>query len=105
MDEIKIMRHLSQIEHNYSNYEAFVREKRTNLDNMAKILNDSRFLTAPFSEHTTVFQQARDNFVKKEHLPYEKLQWVDIEDTSLGRRLESYFDNLKREKKALLRQI
>ena len=65
---------------------------------MKQLLNDSKFLTQPFHETMTAFQ-TKDNFLRSEHLNYEKLQWEDIEKTTLGRRLDGYFASLKHEKK------
>jgi len=56
---------------------------------MKQLLNDSKFLTQPFKETITAFN--KDNFLRSEHLNNEKLQWEDIEKTTLGRRLDGYF--------------
>lgn len=87
MDDIKVMNHLAQFERNGENFADFVHDKTTHFENMKQLLTDTRFLTAPFHEQMTAFDQSRDNFLQSEHLGYEKLQWEEIENTTLGRRL------------------
>jgi len=55
MDDLKIMKQLAEMERMHVNFENFVRDKRSHFDNVAQILNDSRFMTAPFSDNVTIF--------------------------------------------------
>lgn len=89
LDEYKVVMHLAEMERQAENFQFFVNNKVQHFTNMKQLLNDSKFLTQPFKETMTAFN--KDNFLRPEHLNNEKLQWEDIEKTTLGRRLDGYF--------------
>lgn len=78
IDEIKLIKHLSQMERMADNYTEYVRDKNSNFHNVKQLLNDAQFLTEPFVERKTNQAQHDDLFLKTEHLSYEKLTWEDI---------------------------
>ena len=78
----------------------------TKFNNLKQLLEDSGKIAEPIIEEGREFNpESNSYFVPVQAIDYVNCEWNQIESTNLGRRLTSYFDSLKADRRLLQTQI
>lgn len=78
----------------------------TKFNNLKQLLLDSRLIAETICEEGREFNPDKNSFfLPNESINYIDIEWSQIKHTGLGRRLTSYFDQLKADRLMLQNQI
>ena len=106
IDQCKVMHQLQYMEDRTTGFQMAIDEKMNNMDDLRKLLADSKLISEPIVEEGREFDPNKNQFfVPIQNIDYAEVEWDQIQHTSLGRRLTAYFDQLKADRRILALQI
>ena len=74
----------------------------TKFNNLKDLLEDCKIITEPILEEGREFNPDKSSyFIPGDSIEYSHVEWHQIEQTNLGRRLQNYFDQLKADRRML----
>ena len=83
-------------------YERQIKEKMYGFEDLRQLLKDSGMIAEAILENGRPYNPSKHSFfLPTSKVNYALIEWKDIEHSSLGRRLTSYFDQLKAERRLL----
>ena len=75
-------------------------------EDLRQLLKDSGMIAEAIVENGRPYDPSKHSFfLPSSKVNYAMIEWKDIEHSSLGRRLTSYFDQLKAERRLLATQV
>ena len=102
IDEVKVMHQLHNIEALETSFKETIDEKLNDFNDLRQLLINTRLISEPIVEEAREFNPTKNQFfVPAENIDFATIEWDQIQHTSLGRRLQAYFDQLKADRRMM----
>ena len=102
VDLVKVMNRFQTDKELEEEYQRQLSEKMNDFDDLRQLLRDTNLISEAILESGRPFNPNKDSlYLPTAKVAFATVEWKDIEHTSLGRRLTSYFDQLKAERRLL----
>ena len=105
-DQTKVMYHIQMAEKKLHVQQRKIEDTFTKFESMKQLLEQSKLIHETITEDGVAPGEGRsDFFPEREDLKFQDVEWKQIEQTQLGRRLNTYFNQLRTDKKNLQHQV